>query len=211
VEEFGYSFRDIHRWASVYAPDEVDRFGSLFEDVSNLISELLWLRSGRNSAPPDGLDEHDLTDPLERSQLVQQRSDRIVQINSALSYVISQGFFGVPPILADSSLVQRHSLLGIGRAHRALVNLVREIETAFRAFSLVDSVYEKWKAFPKLEGFDSGQEPDSSKWKDRNLPDIILTGPSDPDPFKLAYFSGRLGFRESEYFRFCSDPLPHFG
>jgi hypothetical protein len=189
----------MHRWARLYAPDEVERLACLFEDVRDLVCELLWLHSKQTTDAPAGLEGNDLTNHLERAKLIQQRSDRIVQINSALSYVISQGFFGAPPVLADSSLIQRHSLLGIGRAYRGLLNLVREIETAFRAWSVVGSVYEKWKSFPKLGTFEDGGEIDGSTWKELNLPDVILAGPGDADPFKLAYFSGRLGFRESEY------------
>jgi hypothetical protein len=199
VEEFGCSFRELYRWARVYAPDEVQPLGLLFKEVSTIITELLWLRSRGGRDIPKGLRESDLTDTLVCSQLVQQRMDRIVQINSALSYVVSQGCFGAPPILADSCLVRRHSLLGVGRAHRALVNLMREIEATLNSRSIPASVYHKWHIYRALEGLDSASKLDSSSWPEHELPDVLLPGPADPQPPKLVYFSGRLGFREAEY------------
>ena len=91
VEEFECSFRDLYRWATVYSPDEIQPLGLLFNEVETLITELLWLRrSGEHGNPPEGLREYDLESSLVRSRLIQQRTDRVVQINAALSYVISQ-------------------------------------------------------------------------------------------------------------------------
>lgn len=198
VEEFSCSFQDLHRWAAVYAPAETYRLKILLDEVTTLVKDLLWLHTMAEDVP-DGLTDYDLTNQLVCSKLIQQRTDRIVQINAALSYVVSQGFFGAPPILSDSCLVRRHSLLGIGRAHRALLNLVREIEEAFGSLSVPASIYMKWTQYPALAGFESSTSLDSATWASLNLPDVLLAGPADPHPFKLVYFSGRLGYRESEY------------
>ena len=198
AEEFACSFRDLRRWAALYAVDEIERLKILLGEVTILVTELLWLNIKSNEIP-EGLADYDTTNSLVCSKLIQQRTDRIVQINAALSYVLSQGFFGAPPILSDSCLVRRHSLLGIGRAHRGLLNLVREIEEAFGTLSVPASIYQKWTQYPGLAGFDSSKNLDSSTWATHNLPDILLAGPADPHPFKLVYFSGRLGYRESEY------------
>jgi hypothetical protein len=199
VEEFESSFRDLLRWATVYSADELRPLGLLLKEVQTLIVELLWLRAGERADPPKGLREYDLAGSLVRSRLVQQRTDRIVQINAALSYVISQSCFGTPPVLVESCLIRRHSLFGIGRAHRALLNLVREVERAFNAQSVPGSIYKKWHEYPRLEGFESAKQCDTSKWGALNLPDVLISGQADPQPLKLVYFSGRLGFRESEY------------
>lgn len=199
-EEFGDSFRDLYRWSSFFAPDEVSPLGLLFVEVRGLVAELLWLRAGDSSGDtPKGLREFELSDPLVRSRLIQQRTDRIVQINSAMSYVISQACYGAPPILSDSSLIRRHSLLGVGRAHRALVNLVREIERTLHNRSVPESIYRAWRSFPALPGFGSARERDTSGWGGLELPDTLQPGSAGPQPPKLVYFSGRLGFRESEY------------
>ena len=198
IEEFNCSYRELHRWATLYAPAETERLACLLAEAATLVNELLWLEA-KSGPVPEGLTDFDTNNALMRSKLTQQRIDRIVQINAALSYVISQGFFGSPPILSDTCMVRRHSLLGIGRAHRCLLNLVREVEVAFSALSVPASIYEKWAHMPGLSGFDSSTSIDSSGWSGRNLPDVLLTGPADPHPFKLVYFSGRLGYRESEY------------
>jgi hypothetical protein len=199
VEEFDVSFKELYRWATVYSSDEVEPLGRLFHEVSALITELLWLRVREGHDTPKGLREFDLSDTLGCSRLIQQRMDRIVQINSALSYVISQGCYGAPPILGDSCLIRRHSLLGVARAHRALSNLVREIEAALNKQSIPASIYRKWQISAPLTGFGSARECNSSTWNDLGLPDVLLPSPAEPQPPKLVYFSGRLGFRESEY------------
>ena len=205
VEEFSASIHAARGWARSYAKDELPTLDQLADEVSTLVEELVWLCSDSTSQPPTGLLDAKLDNAIECRRLVQQRSDRLVQINSSLSYVISQAFFGSPPILADSALVRRHSLLGIGRAHRALNNLVREVERALHGFSVGLSIFEKWGAAPALEDFNSATEIDSSRWSKRELPDHLLesrprplAGPTHTSP-KLVYFSGRLGFRESEY------------
>jgi hypothetical protein len=198
VEEFTCCFRDLHRWATLYGPDETEALRVLLDEVNGLIKELVWLYT-KESVVPEDLTDYDLTDSLVCSKLLQQRTDRIVQINSALSFVISQGYFGAPPILSDSCVIRRHSLFGVGRAHRALLNLVREIEKAFAALSVPVSIYEKWAHFPPLPGFESSRDIDTAGWASLDLPDLLLVGPANPHPVKLVYFSGRLGFRESEY------------
>ena len=205
AEEFSASIHTARGWSSSYAKDELPALDQLVEEVGSLLSELAWLSSNRTAIPPDGLRDADLQDDIECRRLVQQRSDRLIQINSSLSYVITQAFFGSPPVLAESLPVRRHSLLGVGRAHRALNNLVREVEAAFHTWSIGRSIFEKWGAAPPLRGFGSARELDSSVWSQGNLPDLLLDRssgtwecPTLTSP-KLVYFSGRLGFRESEY------------
>lgn len=173
-----------------YAPDEAKILSHFAKEIEVLCQE---------AANPDALDENDGT-PISRTRLVQQRMDRLVQINSALSYSISQAYFGAPPILESAGLIQRHSLLGVGRAHRALVNLVREIEAAFNECSLSASIRRSWAHAAPLAGFASGiTRLDSSGWQGRKLPDVLLDSPASPDLRKIVHFSGRLGFREAEY------------
>ena len=129
-----------------------------------------------------------------------QRFDRIVQINGAFSYVISQAFFGAPPINHRAPLVGRYSLLGVGRAHRALVNLVRQIERAFQRFSVPASIHDKWGEAPPLECPPAEWAFGSASWAQRRHPDHLLQESASPQQNpKLTYFSGRLGYRESEH------------
>ncbi|HEV8582184.1 MAG TPA: hypothetical protein VGX68_24200, partial [Thermoanaerobaculia bacterium] len=101
-----------------------------------MVEELLYLNNpSLYEATPPGLSDHDhdtlVGDSVTRIKLIHQRTDRIVQINSALSYVTSQLHSGTLPILERRCLVRRYSLLGIGTAIRALVRLARHVEVAF--------------------------------------------------------------------------------
>jgi hypothetical protein len=106
IEEFVCSFAELRRRAQVYSPDELARLRFLWEDVRNIVQDLVWLNSDRLFESPEALQESDLTSSLERSRLIQQRAVRLVQINSVLSYLISQAFFGAPPVLSASALAR---------------------------------------------------------------------------------------------------------
>ena len=200
LQEFDHCFRDACAWGSLYAPDEVESYRELRAQVESWIEDLAWLNSDRVGNPPPGLKGYDLDNPLERAQVVMQRFDRIVQINAAFSYVISQGFFGAPPIRHRAPLLGRYSLLGVGRAHRALVNVVRQIDRAFQRCSVPQSIHDKWGEAPALECPPSEWSFGSASWAQRHHPDHLLQETAEDRPStKLTYFSGRLGYRESEY------------
>ena len=200
LQEFDHCFRDACAWASVYAPDELGSYRELRAQVARWIEDITWLHSDRMSCAPSSLEGYNLDNPLERVQLVMQRFDRIVQINSALTYSTSQGFFGAPPIRHRVPLLGRYSLLGVGRAHRALVNLVRQIDHAFQRYPVPKSICEKWGEAPALNCPPSEWAFGSASWEERHLPDHLLQPAADDRQTpKLTYFSARLGYRESEY------------
>jgi hypothetical protein len=200
-EEFFLSLGLATRRAATYTPTEVVVLRGFEEEVRDLMDSVAFLNgSATRQNPPDELSQYDLNDGIVREQLYQQAIDKVVQLNSSLSYVISQAFRGAPPILQSAPLIQRHSLLGVGRAHRAITNIVREIESAFHAQSIRASIYEGWASWPSLKGFnDARSEIDPSTWGSQRLPDVLLKHTPTEDQHKLTYFSGRLGFRESEY------------
>jgi hypothetical protein len=200
-EEFFLSLGLALRRASTYTPSELTVLRGFEDEVRDLMEQVVFIGSDRGTRqPPDSLQDYDLSDGIVREQLYQQAIDKVVQINSSLSYVISQAYRGAPPLLQSAPLIQRHSLLGVGRAHRALVNMVRDIERALHSMSVRESIGRAWGAWPPLDGFGKGQSPiDTSTWKTLRLPDVLLHNTPDEDQHKLTYFSGRLGFRESEY------------
>jgi hypothetical protein len=200
-EEFFLSLGLATRRAATYTPTEVAVLRGFEEEVRDLMDSVAFLNDWTpRQNPPDELSQYNLSDGIVREQLYQQAIDKVVQLNSSLSYVISQAFRGAPPILQSAPLIQRHSLLGVGRAHRALTNIVREIESAFHAQSIRASIYNGWASSPSLKGFsDARSDIDSSTWGSRRLPDVLLKNTPTEDQHKLTYFSGRLGFRESEY------------
>ena len=200
-EEFFLSLGLALRRCATYTPSELPVLRGFEEEVRELMENVSFLRSELpGSEPPESLQDYNLQDPIVREQLYQQAIDKVVQVNSSLSYVISQAYRGAPPLFQSAPLVQRHSLLGIGRAHRALTNIVREIEVAFHARSIRESIPRTWASWPALDGFGAGYSAiDASSWKTLRLPDVLLQDTAEEDQHKLTYFSGRLGFRESEY------------
>ncbi len=198
-EEFFLSIALAMRRARTYTPSELPVLEMIEKEIRGIIEEVSYILNPRGEVLIS-LKDYDLSSSVICEQLYQQRIDRTVQINSALSYVISQAFRGAPPILTSATLVQRHSLLGIGRAHLTLVNLVRQIEAALNSHSLPPSIFSKWKNASPLNGFENGSTfCESSKWHTLGLPDLLLVQTPREDLHKLTYFSGRLGFRETEY------------
>lgn len=209
VEECRHSLAIGLRRARRYQPDEIPTFEAFLAHVQTLAEEYRSIGTSdlvqagpEPDSTPSALADAEIEreqrelDNLARRHLV---LDRMIQVNSALSYVISQGYRGAPPILQAPGMIQRHSLLGVGRAQRAVQNLVREIENAFEAFSIPSSMME-WNEEGALDGLEGIQLTYSTGgWDSRGLPDSVGDGSSAPSLPKLVYFSGRLGFRETPY------------
>ena len=133
-------------------------------------------------------------------RLIHQRTDQVVQINSAMSYLISQAFYGSSPILRRPSIIRRYSLLGVGSAHRGLTRIVRGIEDAFHRHPVDESIRTGFPRAAALPGFERVQSWDSTNWWDHARADLFLTDATSPPLHrKLTFFSGRLGFRETIY------------
>jgi hypothetical protein len=165
----------------LHNPGETDMLLSLISLVDELVSDMLSADSSL------------------ATQILHQNIDRLVQINSALSYLATQALSGAVPILDRRSLIRRYSLLGVGTAVLALTRIAHSIESAFAEGS-IETILEDWgNKLAVLPGLDSLPLYDPSNWRrssshvfDRAL-DVRGICP------KLPYFSGRLGFRETEY------------
>ena len=82
---------------------------------------------------------------LARHKLVNLAIDSIVQLNSALAYIISQSFYGGPPLLQNLSLNSCHSLLGIGTAIRAIQTLTEFIIHGFAKHPVAQTTKLRYK------------------------------------------------------------------
>jgi len=202
VDEFVANMAILLPKVEVHIPSEMCTYAHLTGQVNELISEMVYATSP-NGAPPDTLSEYTeeqfSTDALLRNSILDQNIDRLVQINSALSYVSTQALTGAVPILDRRSLIRRYSLLGVGTAVLALTRIAHSIESAF-AQGAVEHILTAWGPdLPPLPGLDSlpGYEP--RQWNDFSIDALKASvEPQRPNP-KLPYFSGRLGFRETEY------------
>lgn len=204
VDEFVAHISMIVPKVAIHMPSEIDTFIKLVSQVNELVAELVYLVSPEG--PPifslRSYDEELLRrDGSLRNTIVQQNLDRLIQVNSALSYVCPQALAGAVPILERRSLVRRASLLGIGSAILSLTRISRSIEFAFSQYPITDVITNSMVSKPFLSGLD--RFPllyDPTEWKNQfsvsQLSENVT--PRNPDP-KLPYFSGRLGFRETEY------------
>jgi hypothetical protein len=81
--------------------------------------------------------------------------DQFVQLNSVLSYVISQSFSGAIPILERCSVIPAHSLLGIGVAVQAIESVLQSADRAFYQIPVVDFVRQNYSTTVGFDPFQS--------------------------------------------------------
>jgi hypothetical protein len=202
VDEFVACMAVILPKVQIHVPDEINTFLTLIGLVNDLVSEMLYAYNP-SGPPPDTLSEYTeqefLDDSSISTQIIHQNMDRLVQIDSALSYVATQALTGAVPILERRSLIRRYSLLGVGTAVLALTRIAHSIESAF-AGSAIETILEDFGgSLTPLPGIDRLPMYDPTSWKEysrRALDKDVEARGLCP---KLPYFSGRLGFRETEY------------
>jgi hypothetical protein len=136
-----------------------------------------------------------VTECLSRHKQINMAVDSLVQLNSALAYIISQSFFGGPPLARNQALIGCYSLFGIGTAITAIQKLTEFIVKGFGKYPIATVISQHYRnvtleAYLKID-------PATQRAK---TPDFYLTGISEcPQTPKLAYFSTRMGFSEHNY------------
>ncbi|MEP2936868.1 MAG: hypothetical protein ABJL86_00665 [Gilvibacter sp.] len=129
-----------------------------------------------------------------------QYIDRAIQLISIISYVSTQTFSGVIPILSRRSLIRRHSLGGIGSCVLAMNRITNFIEGIFHNYNFSDKITKDFKRKNSfLPDIRDPHHYSTKKWKYSNIDEIERAQINRNNLFKLPYFSARLGFRESEY------------
>jgi hypothetical protein len=202
VDEFVASMAVLVPKVQLHIPSEVNTFVRLVALVNELVTEMVYV-SEPVGVPPKTLGEYTqqqfANSPSLCSRVLHQNTDRLIQINAALSYVSTQALSGAVPILDRRSLIRRYSLLGVGTATLALTRIAHRIESAFAEGSLEDILEEKAGDASPLPGLDRLPKYDSKDWREFSINSWkgkVRARKSYP---KLPYFSGRLGFREAEY------------
>lgn len=201
VDEFMATIKLLLLKLTKHMPFEEPKIQRLIGEVNILVKELVYLNELKGT-PPASLAEYSKED-LENKKLNQnirhQVVDRIVQINSALSYVSTQAFSGAVPILERRSLIRRHSLLGIGSAILALNNIARFIDDSFSPIVFDMTIAKSMRKHTPLPGLDNFPEYSTKEWSDSAIDEVPKATSSTASYLKLPYFSGRLGYRETEY------------
>ncbi|MET3980680.1 hypothetical protein ABIB62_003284 [Mucilaginibacter sp. UYP25] len=201
VDEFNISIRFLLIKLHHHMPLELPKFKRLVDEVNAFILELVYL-TDFSGEMPESLNEfttEDLKGEKLNTILKNQSLDRIIQINSALSYVSTQAFSGAIPILERRSLVRRSSLLGIGSAILALNNIARFIEDSFSKIGFNEIITDIMAVASPLKGIDNLPVYLSSDWQESSISNLTKDIKSHNSYYKLPYFNGRLGFRETEY------------
>ena len=216
VDEFVANIAVLVPKVAIHLPHETETFLELVRLVNELLAEIVYVCNPVGD-PPKTLSEY----PRERitgdqslvDKVVRQNTDRLVQVNAALSYVSTQALSGAIPILDRRSLIRRHSLLGIGTAILALTRLTHFIERAF-ASSAIDLELSKISSSKNgalvgpIPGLEMLPLYDRGLWRTHSVNTWAKTIDDLEDNKeaenrrvypKLPYFSGRLGFRETEY------------
>ncbi|MDL5051915.1 hypothetical protein QQ054_38575 [Oscillatoria amoena NRMC-F 0135] len=201
IDEFFISIRLVLIKLNSHMPGELLRIESLIDEVRTLVTELIYIQNPKASVP-ESLSEfsnQDLNNKKIAQQIWKQNLDRIIQVNSALSYISTQAFSGAIPILERRSLIRRNSFLGIGSAMLALNRITRYIEDAFSQIPFNEIITEYMPKAAALNGIEELAIYDKREWYQSSI-DLFSNGINASGKFhKLPYFSGRLGYRETEY------------
>jgi hypothetical protein len=128
-------------------------------------------------------------------------TDQLIQLNSVLSYAISQSFGGTIPLLKSPSLIHSHSFLGVGTAVLALYSVLQCVDKAFQKTPVYTIVKQAFGTAQPFDVFTSLKDVDVTAWKDQpsRVDFLIDSLPLSPDPPRphVMFFSGRLGFQEA--------------
>jgi hypothetical protein len=201
VDEFVANMAVLMPKVHLHIPGETDTFTRLIALANELVEEMVYVCNPVGN-PPETLSEYTQqqftkSDSL-CSRILHQDTDRLIQINAALSYVSTQALSGAVPILDRRSLIRRYSLLGVGTATLALTRIAHSIERAFAQGALEYTLTERAAGAAALPGLDKLPDYDSRKWREFSF--NVWNGSVVRESYpKLPYFSGRLGFREAEY------------
>jgi hypothetical protein len=202
MDEFKVSISLLLLKLNSHMPSEIPKFTRLIEEANSMIGQLVYFTKLKGK-PPRSLSEYSLRELKADKSIIErirhQHLDRIIQMNSALSYVSTQAFSGAIPILERRSLIRRNSLLGVGSAILALNEITRFIETSFSKVQIEEVINLDMEKASALPGLEKLPEYDSHNWSDGSINNFRGKGSKDYSYLKLPYFSGRLGYRETEY------------
>ena len=188
--------------AAMFMPRLLPTIKKSYRFVNDLIAEIGYLNDSAKPKPPNWIDARDPNqlDLNERTQRIHQATGLLVQLNSQLSYVISQAFSGMPPLINHECQIRSFSLLGVGLAFKGLDALAKHIEKVFSKFPIDNVIEERYTIRPYFKVFREIAKFDSSSWKEfcNHLDEDLNFVKSDDYKSKFVAYSGRQGFRESE-------------
>jgi hypothetical protein len=215
IFEFANCIKTVIQRSKIYTPGFTCSFESLIDEMNKIIEILEYLFY------PDSIIPEDISDRREELKLANSRlilinelTEEIVQINSTLSYVISQGYTGIVPIEESPCLIHSCSLLGIGTAHKALHMFYKYISNVFSEHP-IDAIIEKYYDIPESPKYTDINGPYMQEWQERKewtIDYYIKKGASkNKNRDLMVCFSGRQGFSESMHYISAAIQSLHLG
>ena len=201
IFEFVNGIKTLLQRSKIYTPNFTNGFESLIDEMNKIITQLDYLFHTDSSIPEELSDEEeDLKQTNKRLVRINELTEEIVQMNSTLSYVISQGYAGSVPIEENSCLINAYSLLGVGTAHKAFHTFYKYITDVFSEYP-IDTIIEKYYKIPEspiYSDLDSSYIQEWQKNKEWGIDNYIDSESSRNENHNLlVHFSGRQGFSES--------------
>lgn len=197
LEEIQVNLHEAARCAAVYMPEQVPKLERITEAVNELVEELRELEKWDAGQPE--------TRPLNGNdpgahQRINQRLSHLIQLNSALAYVVSQTSNGSVPILERPCLISTYSLLGVGTAYRAVSAVAGYVEAVFERNAVLKVIDEVYRNVPgiKVPTSLSHYKLDELRQSGLAIDKFLKEEPEASRP-KLAFFSLRLGFGEAHF------------
>lgn len=208
ISEYTISARKILDASSKFTPQYYTNFKQIFEHSKYLIDGLYYLFGDSTIVPSDDIEASLKNVPNGIENIINEKHGRLVQLNSALSYVYSQTYSGSFPIFDHNGIIRRHSLLGIGSANNALFEIVAQLEEAFSEIAFEEYLGNEYlENVPTNFKISEPREHNPKDWNNDSVRKNIIKqiSPknyivSEKEYFsRFSFFSGRLGFREYDF------------
>lgn len=207
IEEYINSFMVLRHRATSYFPEHLKVIEGIHADVTNTIDHLRFLSFDNVEQPdPCQFDEYTLRKikehPEDKINNIQFLIDQILSINATISYIVTQCYSGVIPILEHECPIRSFSLLGVGRASIALAKIYESVNNVFSRYPIPRVLAEHYEVdFTQIPIFKNLTYYDVERWRelstllDRKLK--IARYVDGDQMCHLSYFSARFGFRET--------------
>jgi hypothetical protein len=192
--------------AAAYRPEHLRILEDLHEEVRLTIETLsFFLIPGTPKPARLRITNTDLdfllSDPASKMGYAQSLIDQILQINSSLSYVITQAYTGVVPILQNRCPISSLSLLGTGTSAGALLKIYESVSKVFGKYPIprtIRDIYEddltNIPIFKNFSTYNVEEWRTFSGYLDTKFRNMTVD--HNDQMFHLSYFSGQYGFRE---------------
>ena len=196
--------------ANIYEPLHLKIFSSLHNEVCSIIDQLLFLTTD-NKTSSYKISQQNLSElsniknsPSKKVAFIHTLTDQFLQINSILSYVITQCYAGVSPILHHECPIRYFSLLGVGTALKSLIKIYYSVSKIFEYYPIPRVIRDSYKndftPIPIFKNFSSYKTGEWQKYSSFLDGKIAGTQKNNQEQmFHLTYFSGQQGYRESLY------------